>query len=138
MLQSTGLRLAGLRRLPRRRRLSTSSSASTTPTLTGLWLKGIHRLPHRRRLWLSFHQYVLRRTQCTPSGPSSQSPNKKGYGGIGMSGVTLKHEVLPGDRDRRGRAHSSSFDSVLKEEQERKDECIEAPKARPKQTEEKH
>jgi hypothetical protein len=23
--------------------------------------------------------------------------------GIGMSGVTPKHEVLPGDRDRRGR-----------------------------------
>jgi hypothetical protein len=86
----------------------------------------------------SLSSNVLRRTQCTPSGPSSQPPDKKGYGGIGMSGVTLKHEVLPGDRDRRGRADSSSFNSVLKEEQEHKEECMEAPKARPKQMEEKH
>jgi hypothetical protein len=27
----------------------------------------------------------------------------RGASGIGMSGVTPKHEVLPGDRDRRGR-----------------------------------
>jgi hypothetical protein len=75
---STGLRLGGLHRLPHRHRLSTLSSASTTPTPTGLWLKGLHRLPHQRRLQLRFHQFVLRRTQCTGPGPSSQSLDKRG------------------------------------------------------------
>jgi hypothetical protein len=75
---STGLRLGGLHRLPRQHRLSTLSSASTTPTRTRLWLKGLHRLPHQRRLRLRFHQLVLRHTRCTGPGPSSQSPDKRG------------------------------------------------------------
>jgi hypothetical protein len=46
--------------------------------------------------------------RCTTSGPSLQSPDKRGYGGIRMSGVTPKHEVLPGAHDRRRRGDSSS------------------------------
>jgi hypothetical protein len=36
--------------------------------------------------------------------------------------ITPNHEVLPGHCDRRGKGGSSSFDNVLKEEQERKRE----------------
>jgi hypothetical protein len=89
---TTGLQLEGFRHLPRQHRLSTSSSLSTSPMSTPA----------------SLYQHVLRCTQCTTSGPSSQSPGKRGYGGIEMSGVTPKHQVVPGDHDRRGRGGSSS------------------------------
>jgi hypothetical protein len=164
---SIGFRLEGLRRLLRRRWLSASSSTSTSLTSTGLQLEGLHRLLRRHRLSAS----------SALSSPSTSSTSTFYFvfivyfidvdPGFTLSTRTLSHAVynikafvtitrqegLWWHRDEwrhpeawslarwlwaKGKRWLIIIDYVLKEEQERKEKCMEAPKARPKQMEEKH
>jgi hypothetical protein len=97
---STGLRLVGLRRLPCRHRLR------------------LRHLLHRRRLDCGSRGFIVYLTDVDSSfvfinmyfvardardQGLRHNHRTRGASGIGMSGVTPKHEVLPGDRGRRGR-----------------------------------
>jgi hypothetical protein len=79
----------------------------------------LRRLLHQRRLGCSSRGFIVYLTDVDSSivlintyfvtcGAQDQSlrhnHRTRGASGIGMSGVAPKHEVLPGDRDRRGRS----------------------------------
>jgi hypothetical protein len=112
-------------------RLPTSFSASTArrrqdsgswgfvvyPVDIGFRLRLRHLL-HRRRLGCSSRGFIVYLTDvdssivffntysvaCVAQDQGLRHDHRtRGASGIGMGGITPKHEVLPGDRDRRGR-----------------------------------
>jgi hypothetical protein len=114
-----------------RHRLPTSSSASTARRRqdSGSWgfvvylvdvdfRPHLRHLLHRRQLGCGSRSFIVYLTDadssivfintyfvaCTAQDQGLHHNHRtRGASGIGMSGVTPKHEVLPGDRDRRGR-----------------------------------